>query len=125
MPPVYANKLVLPLTVAASIFLSVAGSSFYLGRKIEAGVNRLDRAEERATEARKEASAAHDDSEAALRDAVDRGARLKTAETRLDAFARWMSWEWSFVHGRIDHQPWHNPRTPPPDFTVAPTPEGS
>lgn len=61
-----------------------------------------------------EATKAHDDAEAVLRD----GAGVRS---RLDSLEHWKAIEdsrfkaeWAFVHGRIDKFPWHRPLTPLP-----------
>lgn len=105
----------------------VAVAVFKVGLPIAVNLHDLSRdvRELRGTiaESAKQSSQAHEDAEAALRDGVDKGTRLKALESSDATLKSWFAWEWSYAHGRIDKMPWHNPHTPPPNLTEPP-PEG-
>lgn len=72
---------------------------------------------------RGEASKAHLDAEAVLRDGVDIRSRLSGIENWQHRAERRYGYDWQFVHGRIDALPWRHLRAPIPAIDQIPLEE--
>jgi len=64
---------------------------------------------------REDATRAHLDAEAVLRDRAEYRARLQVLENWKRTVDTRYLLDWNFVHGRVDRLPWHSPRETVPE----------